>query len=143
MSICKLLGISVKQCMQNDFVYSEFGRYSFQNIRYYNVVKYFIKILRCYQIKYVKIVYNVLYNDCLNHQKQIILGYTPSRFVKQPWLYEVWIQQTVGDENSYSPWLNKGCQIILCRFGIQDLLTLPEHYFIETLLLVLRLSWIL
>ena len=62
LQFCKRL-LSVKQCTQNDCVYGELGRYSFQNIRYYNIIKYWIKILHCREIKYVKIVYNVLHSD--------------------------------------------------------------------------------
>ena len=43
--------LSVKQCTQNDFGYGELGRYTFQNIRYYNIIKFWIKILHCHETK--------------------------------------------------------------------------------------------
>ena len=56
LQFCKKL-LSVKQCTQNDFVYGELGRCSLQLTRYRNIIKYWLKILHCSEIKYVRIIY--------------------------------------------------------------------------------------
>ena len=55
--------LSVKQCTLNEFVYGELGRCSFQNKRFYAIIKYWLKIIHCQNTKYVKIVYDMLVND--------------------------------------------------------------------------------
>ena len=74
-------------------------RYSFQNIRYYKVIKYWIKILRCHETKYLKIVYTVLYNDYLNHPKKLSWATLLRDLLSNLGFMDVWIQQNVGYEN--------------------------------------------
>ena len=100
LQFCKKL-LSVKQCTQNDFVYGELGRYSFQNIRYYKGIKYWIKILRCHETKYVKIVYNVLYDDCLNQPNKLSWATLLRDLLSNLGFMDVWIQQNVGNENIF------------------------------------------
>ena len=45
---------------QNDFVYGELGRHTFQIFRYINIVKYWVKILHSDDNKYIRKVYNML-----------------------------------------------------------------------------------
>ena len=89
--------LSVKHCTQNDFVYGELGRYTFQNIRYYNIIKFWIKILHFHETKFVKI----MYNDSLN-----ILNKTSWVTLFRDLLINlafrhVWIQQNVGDKKVF------------------------------------------
>jgi len=62
---CKQL-LGVKKNTQNDFVYGELGRMPVQNTRYYALVKFWLKILQSDNKKYIKIVYNMLFQDILD-----------------------------------------------------------------------------
>lgn len=57
----KLLG--VKRSTQNDFVYGELGRMSHQALRYYQIIRYWIKIINSSENKYIRKVYNMLLLD--------------------------------------------------------------------------------
>ena len=59
LQFCKRL-LGVKKCTQNDFVYGELGRLNFQYVRYFIIIKYWVKILHANDNKYVKKVYNML-----------------------------------------------------------------------------------
>ena len=93
---CKKL-LSVKQCTQNDFVYGELGRCSFQNKRFFNIIKYWVKILQCSDTKYMKIVYDLLYNDCLNFPSKISWATLLRDLLGNLGFMEAWTQQNVGD----------------------------------------------
>ena len=70
LQFCKTL-FSAKQCTQNDFVCGELVRFSFQLTRYCNIIKYWLKIVLCSEMKYVRIIYNMLYNDCINFPNKV------------------------------------------------------------------------
>ena len=50
----KVLG--VRKTTQNDFVYGELGRITFITRRYFDIVKYWFKVLATPDHKYVKII---------------------------------------------------------------------------------------
>jgi len=56
----------VKKNTQNDFVYGELGGMSLQNTQYYALVKFWMRILQSDNKKYIKNVYNMLYQDILD-----------------------------------------------------------------------------
>ena len=62
LQFCKRL-LGVKKCTQNDFVYGELGRLNCQYVRYFFIIKYWVKILHANDNKYVKKVYNMLKYD--------------------------------------------------------------------------------
>ena len=45
--------LGVMRTTQNDFVYGELGRHTFQIFRYINIVKYWVKILHSDDNKYI------------------------------------------------------------------------------------------
>ena len=59
--------MGVKQSTQNDFIYGELGRKTFVTSRYYNIIKYWLKILCVNELKYNKLVYDLLISDSLDH----------------------------------------------------------------------------
>ena len=82
MQFCKKL-LSVKQCTQNDFVYGELGRCHFQTQRFYNIIKYWLKIICCQDTKYVKIVYDMLLNDLNTYPNKVSkLGKINTEFIR-------------------------------------------------------------
>ena len=50
LQFCKKL-LGVKQTTQNDFIYGELGRIDFQSQRYLIIVKYWLKLIQCADIK--------------------------------------------------------------------------------------------
>ena len=63
MQLCKSL-LGVKRSTQNDFIYGELGRLNCQTSRYFNIIKYWVKILHTNSNKFNKKVYLTLLSDC-------------------------------------------------------------------------------
>ena len=57
----KLLG--VKRVTQNDFVYGELGRVSLQVTIHLSIIKYWLKILECENVKYIRYVYDFMLSE--------------------------------------------------------------------------------
>ena len=55
--------LGVKKTTQNDFVYGELGRVNYMTKRYFNIIKYWFKILTTPENKYIKLIYNLMLND--------------------------------------------------------------------------------
>ena len=55
LQFCKRL-LGVKKCTQNDFVYGELGRLNFQYVRYFIIIKYWVKIVYAHDNMYFKSV---------------------------------------------------------------------------------------
>ena len=100
MQYCKRI-LGVKKCTQNDFVYGELGRMSFQKIRFYNILKYWIKNLNANSNRYVKKVYNLLRNDLETHPNKINWCSLVKNLLCRLGYYEVWLLQTVGNTDIF------------------------------------------
>ena len=100
LQFCKRL-LGVKQCSQNDFIYGELGRTSFQTKRYLMIIKYWLKIVLCPESRLIKIIYNMMLNDMesMPHKENW------AKLVKQLLgclgFNIVWVAQTVGDVNIF------------------------------------------
>ena len=97
LQFCKNL-LGVKKTNQNDFIYGERGRTSYQVRRYLFIVKYWLKLLSSQVISILN-VYIILCCEilsfCLNWASLVrhlfgLLGF-----------YEVWVQQGVGDYSKF------------------------------------------
>ena len=62
LQFCKKV-LGVKKTTKNDFVYGELGRTTYITRRYFDIVKYWFKILSAAENKYVKIIYNLIYQS--------------------------------------------------------------------------------
>ena len=71
LQFCKRI-LAVKQSIQNDFVYGDLGRTSFQTKHYVRIIKYWIKITECSDVKYVKMAYELLLPGLQNYPNKII-----------------------------------------------------------------------
>jgi hypothetical protein len=96
MHFCKRI-LGVKKNTQNDFIYGELGRMPLQNMRYYNIIKFWIKLLLSDENKYSRKIYLLLKQDITDNPSRknwcsflrdllCILGF-----------HEVWLFQTIGD----------------------------------------------
>jgi hypothetical protein len=56
-----MLGVRLQT--QNNFIYGELGRTNLKCRRIVSVIKYWLKIIQLEDIKYVKIVYDLLYRE--------------------------------------------------------------------------------
>ena len=61
LKFCKQL-LGLKQCAQNDFIYGELGSFPLIVNRYYRIVKFWLKIIKYDESKFVKICYNMMLN---------------------------------------------------------------------------------
>ena len=96
LKFCKEI-LGVRTQTQNNFVYGELGRTPLITRRVVNVIKYWLKILQCDDIKYVKAIYTILYRDlerlpnCNSWTKRV------KDILQSLGFYDVWLFQSVGD----------------------------------------------
>ncbi len=95
----KLLG--VKQCTQNDFVYGELGRSSMLVRRYYIIIKYWLKLCSSSDIKYNKLVYELLVHDVQQYPAKANWASRVRDLISSLGLGYAWIQQGVGDPDIF------------------------------------------
>ena len=100
LQFCKQL-LGVKKCTQNDFIYGELGRTPLQNFRLYTVIKYWIKILHSDDKRYIKIIYNTLYQDLIAKPNSINWVSLLRDLLFRLGFPEVWFSQTVGDDKLF------------------------------------------
>jgi exonuclease III len=96
MQFCKSI-LGVKKSTQNDFVYGELGRVSFQVLRHYNVLKYWIKIIHTKSNKYVYKVYNLLKTDFENHPNKANWCSLVKSLLCSLGFHDAWLMQSVGN----------------------------------------------
>ena len=78
------------------FVCGELDKCSFQLTRYNNIMKYLLKITLCSKMKYVRIVYNMLHNDCINFPNKVTWVTLLRNSLDNIGFMDVWWQQSVG-----------------------------------------------
>jgi hypothetical protein len=100
MQFCKRL-LGVKKNTQNDFIYGELGRMPLQNMRYYNIIKFWIKLLTTDENKYIKKVYLMLKQDIIENPNRINWCSLLKDLLCTLGFYEVWLFQTVGDSELF------------------------------------------
>lgn len=97
---CKRI-LGVRQQTQNNFVYSELGRYPLKCYRIVNIIKFWFKILKCPDLKLLKISYLMLINDLnLNPQKPSWVKSLKCT-LETMGFHHVWLSQGVGNENAF------------------------------------------
>lgn len=97
---CKRI-LQVKRCSQNDFVYGVLGRFDLAYNRYIRIVKYWLKILTSDDLKYCKIVYEVLKTDADLLPNKVSWVTLLQHLLSSLGFYEVWVAQGVGDANVF------------------------------------------
>ena len=100
LQFCKGL-LWVKQSTQNNFIYGELGRVSFDVKRHYNIVRYWLKVIKSSDIKYIKIIYNLMLQDTENNPGKINWAVLVKNLLGSLGFNDVWIQQGVGDEKLF------------------------------------------
>ena len=100
LQFCKGL-LGVKQSTQNNFIYGELGRVSFEVKRHYNIIRYWLKVIKSSDIKYIKFIYNLMLEDIENNPEKINWAVLVRNLLGSLGFNEVWIQQSVGDEKLF------------------------------------------
>lgn len=100
LKFCKGL-LGVKQSTQNNFIYGELGRISFQVKRHYNIIRYWLKIIKSSDIKYIKIIYNVMLEDIQSNPGKINWVALVKKLLGSLGFNDVWMQQSAGDEKLF------------------------------------------
>ena len=70
LQFCKQL-LGVRQQTQNNFIYGELGRCNLKVYRYLSIIRYWLKIVQSPDIKYYKLVYNMMLSDIQLHPNKI------------------------------------------------------------------------
>ena len=94
LQFCKRL-LGVKQCSQNDFIYGELGRTSFQTKRYLMIIKYWLKIVLCQENRLIKIIYDMMLNDMKSMPHKENWAKLVKQLLECLAFNEVWVAQTV------------------------------------------------
>ena len=100
MQFCKQI-LGVKRCTQNDFIYGELGRSNFQTLRYFNIIKYWVKLLSTDYNKFTKKVYCTLLHDCDRYPNKKSWCSLLKDLICSLGYYEVWVFQGVGNDKSF------------------------------------------
>ena len=91
---CKQL-LGVKRQTQNAFIYGELGRLPLQQRRYLSIIKYWLKITRCHETKYIKIVYNIMLTDLLRYPNRTSWVSNVKKLIDSLGFGYVWTNQGV------------------------------------------------
>ena len=89
--------LCVKTSTQNDFIYGELGRMPLQNIRFYIIIKYWLKILHTDENKFIKKVYTLLCQDTLDNRNIINWCSSLRNLLCNLGFYDAWLFQGVGN----------------------------------------------
>ena len=93
--------LGVKKSTQNDFVYGEVGRTSLINKRYFNIVRYWMKILYSENKKYIKIVYNMMLRDIVEYPNKKNWASLLRDLMYSMGFNNVWLAQGVGNQKVF------------------------------------------
>jgi len=96
MQFCKKL-LGVKKSTQNDFIYGEIGRISDQSSRYYDIIKYWVKLVHSSDNKYIKNVYELLRSDIETQPNCVNWCSLVRDLISTLGFYEIWLYLDVGN----------------------------------------------
>ena len=61
--MCTINRLRVKQSTRNTFIYGELGRTPYQMLRYFNIIKYCLKVINNSENEYVSFIYEMILRD--------------------------------------------------------------------------------
>ena len=100
LKFCKRM-LSVKQSTQNNFIYGETGRISYIQRRYFNIIKYWLKICCSRNTKYIKIVYDMLKTNNETYRNNVNWVSKVQTLLSTLVFYDVWLNQGVDNNNQF------------------------------------------
>ena len=100
LSFCKKL-LGVKKSTQNDFIYGEFGRTTYQTKRYFIIIKYWFKILSAHNNKYIKIIYELMLRDIERLPRKVNRASLVRHLLMTLEYYDILLGQGVGSYDGF------------------------------------------
>ena len=100
LQFCKAL-LGVKQSTQNTFIYGELGRMPYQMLRYFNIIKYWLKVINKSENKYVTIIYKMMLRDIEINDRKTNWASLVKNLLANLGFFEVWLNQGVGNVNQF------------------------------------------
>ena len=100
LQFCKKV-LGVKKNAQNDFVYGELGRTTLITKRYYDIVKYWFKVLASPDHKYIHIIYNLMLHDIDQSPNKVNWASLLRDLLRSLGFNNVWLNQGVGNINAF------------------------------------------
>ena len=100
LQFCKRL-LGVKKSTQNDFVYGELGRTTLITKRYVSIIKYWFKIIRSSENKYINFIYKIMFSDLERRPNATSWASLVKNLLFSLGFNEVWMQQGVANYNIF------------------------------------------
>ncbi len=100
LQFCKSL-LGVKRSTQNDFIYGELGRTTLRTGRFYNIIKYWFKVIQSGERKYIKCIYMMMLNDIERLPTVKNWASLVKNILAELGFYHVWLSQGVGDVTQF------------------------------------------
>ena len=87
--------------VKNNFIYGELGRYPLRLRRLIRIIKFWFKVVRCKNVKYIKIVYNMMFRDLELHPEHNSWAKSVKVLLENLGFYYVWLNQGVENVNMF------------------------------------------
>ena len=85
--------VGVKSNTQNNFVFGKFGRTNYQTRRCFNILKYWLKIIRKSENKYVNVTNKLMLRDIYDNVRIVNWASLVRKILCNLGFYEVWLNQ--------------------------------------------------
>jgi hypothetical protein len=99
-NFCKNI-LGVKTQTQNNFIYGELGRMPLKYQRTTQIIKYWLKIIKCDNVKLIKQTYNMMLSDIERNDDISNWAKTVRSILYNLGLNYAWLFQEVGNENIF------------------------------------------
>jgi len=100
LQFCKRL-LGVKKTTQNDFIYGELGRVSYQTLKDYNIIKFWINILNTENNKFIRKTYDTLRLDMERYPQKQNWCSLLKELLSRLGVYEAWHFQAVENDKLF------------------------------------------
>ena len=100
LQFCKQL-LGVRRQTQNNFIYGELGQFPLKIRRLARVIKYWLKIVKSSDIKYVKVIYNIMLNEIEVFPDRNSWAKSVKNLLENYGFNFVWVNQGVENEELF------------------------------------------
>ena len=100
LKFCKYI-LKMKTSTLNEIVYGEVGRYPLFIERYKRIVKYWLHITQTNECKYVKMIYNIMYQKSIVNMNTVNWVTNVRDLLNTSGFGEVWLNQHVGNPDLF------------------------------------------
>jgi hypothetical protein len=93
--------LGVKLSTQNDMIYGELGRYPLKLNRFCRIIKYWLKVVKCKETKYIFKVYQSMLDYHEQNPGKSNWASLVKKLLSELGFYEVWLNQGVGNNDIF------------------------------------------